>query len=257
MTVSEKTASWSGSVTLEPGRLMFAGTVGTTHPHAHAAVQLIVVTAGLVELEDRHGQRRAAQAALIPARVWHAVRGRGAMAVFLYCDPEPALGRVLQDRVPARGRDRLANWIAAADSVRLAGQAPTARQVCDQALQALAVTPRGDSLHCHPAVLAAVGCVQQMLGGTVRLEDVAAQVAISPSRLGHLFAEGLGMSFPVYLRWARLRRAMELARDGHTLTRSAHGAGFADSSHLTRVCHEMFGIAPSEIVRCVRTGTRP
>lgn len=105
MAVLGKVESWSGSVTLEPGCLMFSGIVGTTHQHAHAAVQLMVVTAGRVELEDRHGQRRAAQTVLIPTRAWHAIHGRGATAAFLYCDPEGALGRGLQDRVGGGGID--------------------------------------------------------------------------------------------------------------------------------------------------------
>jgi transcriptional regulator GlxA family with amidase domain len=40
---------------------------------------------------------------------------------------------------------------------------------------------------------------------------------------------------------------------GGTLTDAAHAAGFADSAHMNRVCHEMFGLAPSEAVRRLDT----
>ncbi|WP_282781747.1 helix-turn-helix transcriptional regulator [Nocardia sp. CC201C] len=103
----------------------------------------------------------------------------------------------------------------------------------------------------HPALRRALALLPGMLDGPVRLRDLAEAVGISASRLGHLFAEEVGMGFPPYLRWARLRHAMEHARLGGTLTTAAHAAGFADSAHLTRVCHEMFGLAPSELVRRV------
>ncbi|MFI6713220.1 sterol desaturase family protein [Nonomuraea sp. NPDC050478] len=34
------TGTWQRTATLEPGRLAFTGDVGTTEPHAHAALQL-------------------------------------------------------------------------------------------------------------------------------------------------------------------------------------------------------------------------
>ncbi|MBF6183227.1 helix-turn-helix domain-containing protein [Nocardia otitidiscaviarum] len=103
----------------------------------------------------------------------------------------------------------------------------------------------------HPALRRALVLVPGMLDGPVRLTELAGAVGISASRLGHLFAAEVGMGFPPYLRWARLRHAMEHARRGGTLTAAAHAAGFADSAHLTRVCHEMFGLTPSELVRRV------
>jgi AraC-like DNA-binding protein len=79
-------------------------------------------------------------------------------------------------------------------------------------------------------------------------------VHLSPDRLGRLFTRDVGLSFSAYVRWARLMRAMEIARDGGTLTDAAHAAGFSDSSHANRVVHEMFGIAPITAQRGVHLG---
>ncbi|MBT2511369.1 helix-turn-helix transcriptional regulator [Streptomyces sp. ISL-98] len=100
----------------------------------------------------------------------------------------------------------------------------------------------------HPALQHALQALPQLLHGPVRLTDLADAAGISASRLGHLFAAELALPFPAYLRWARLRRAIELAAGGAGLTRAAHAAGFADSSHLTRVTREMFGLAPSHLL---------
>ncbi|MGA5215123.1 helix-turn-helix domain-containing protein [Streptomyces cinereoruber] len=74
-------------------------------------------------------------------------------------------------------------------------------------------------------------------------------MGISPSRLGHLFAEQLGLAYPAWRRWMCLRRAVEAVRAGASLTDAAHDAGFADSAHLSRTCRAMFGLTPTEAVR--------
>ncbi|MFG2294477.1 helix-turn-helix transcriptional regulator [Streptomyces sp. NPDC048603] len=231
------TQRWNGTVFLEPGRLTFHGRIGSAHAHAHAAVQIVIVTSGTVELTDRHGHARPVRGAVIPARALHTVRALDAWGTLVYCDTDSVLGRAVRSR-PAAG-DRIADWVGAGPPD---GPGDLARLVARE-------HPAGPA---HPAVRAATARIRTLLGGPIRLEDVAAAAGISPSRLGHLFAQEVGMSFPTYLRWARLRRAIELVRAGSTLTRAAHGAGFSDSSHLTRVVHEMFGTAPSELLRGLR-----
>ena len=73
-----------------------------------------------------------------------------------------------------------------------------------------------------------------------------------PTGSAGCFARDVGLSFPAYVRWARLIRAMEVARTGGTITDAAHAAGFTDSSHANRVFHEMFGVAPIDVHRSVR-----
>ncbi|MEU0042915.1 helix-turn-helix transcriptional regulator [Streptomyces werraensis] len=250
MSQQAQVAAWFGAVTLEPGRLVFSGAVGAAGLHAHAAVQVMRVTAGDVSLQDRYGQRRSVQEAWIPSRALHSVHGLGAIAVFMYCDPDSAPGRVLRDRMVGGDRDHVDQWITAAQSAAPGGpEAPGPHR----ARHAMRMTLNsGTGPPSHPAVRRAIDRTQRLLGGPVRLQDLAEFVDLSPSRLGHLFAEELGLPFPVYLRWARLRRAMELVREGASLTQAAHGAGFVDSSHLTRVFHEMFGLAPSTVLRSVR-----
>jgi AraC-like DNA-binding protein len=55
-----------------------------------------------------------------------------------------------------------------------------------------------------------------------------------------------------YLRWLRLRQALELAAGGTSLTQAAQDAGFSDAAHLTRTMRRHFGVAPSNVVRALR-----
>ncbi|MFI6817557.1 helix-turn-helix transcriptional regulator [Nonomuraea sp. NPDC050328] len=266
---------WQGTTTLRPGWLAFSGEVGVTGPHAHAALQVLVVTAGTVDVTDAHRTCLRVRAAIIPPRARHAVRGGpGARAEMLYLDPAGSASRHLLTAVTWPRHDRVADWVAAADTLLPAGEetagAPgrlgpdvTAgdpgrpdRDVTVGGLRDPGALVRGWSAPAHgprhPALLRALALLPDLLAGPVRLTDLAAAVHLSASRLGHLFTAELGLPYPVYVRWLRLRRAMELARQGAGLTEAAHGAGFADSSHLTRACHEMFGLAPSRLVHVVR-----
>ncbi|MFB7939346.1 helix-turn-helix transcriptional regulator [Streptomyces sp. NPDC056049] len=200
---------------------------------------------GSVELVDRYGRRCSTQVAVIPARSFHTIRAQGARGVLAYCDPDSRLGHALQSRFLAAHRDRVTDWVAAAGLAINAATSPLEA--------ALRVSEGSRSIEVpHPGLRRALAWIHAGLSGPVRLEDVATTLRISPSRLGHLFSEELGVPFPVYLRWVRLRCAIELVRSGSTLTRAASGAGFSDSSHLTRVVHEMFGMAPSELLPGVR-----
>ncbi|MEV6432366.1 helix-turn-helix transcriptional regulator [Nocardia sp. NPDC051463] len=98
----------------------------------------------------------------------------------------------------------------------------------------------------HPAVSEVLRLLPHRLSsGPIRLAELAHAVHLSESRLAHVFSAEIGLPFRPYVRWLRLQRAVELLAAGHSLTAVAHGAGFADSAHLTRVCRSMFGAPPS------------
>jgi AraC-like DNA-binding protein len=81
----------------------------------------------------------------------------------------------------------------------------------------------------------------------VSLSDAAALVGLSPGRTRHLFVQQTGLPFRTYLLWLRLVRAVEIFAGGAPLTAAAHGAGFADSAHLSRTFRRMFGIVAASL----------
>ncbi|ACZ87305.1 helix-turn-helix transcriptional regulator [Streptosporangium roseum] len=247
---SPAAAGWRGTTTLQPGRLAFTGAAGSTGAHAHAAVQILLVSSGEVELSDTHRTRRTVRAAIIPTLASHALHaGPDATATMIYLDPASTAARHLTTQLDGGSRDHVDGWIAAAR----AALPPAA--LTEHAVDASALLCDGWAVpetRRHPVLQAAVDLVPQLLPGPVRLTELAATVRLSASRLGHLFTTELGLPFPAYLRWARLRHAAELAQHGASLTHAAHGAGFTDSSHLTRVCREMFGLAPSHLLHAIR-----
>lgn len=244
---------WRGAVVLEPGRLAFTGRIGDAHRHHHAAIQLVLALDGTIGLRDDAGGHEQVAAALIPAGVRHTTSGDG-RGLLIFVEAGSAVGRALTTHIH-RGDapiDSVTAWAAAAAPLHgITGEAAPG-DVVDAVLRASGARA-GDRRDRHPALRAALARLPDLLDTPVRLTGLAAQVGLSPSRLGHLFADELGLPFPLYLRWARLRRAIDIAHGGATFTDAAHGAGFADSAHLSRVCREMFGLTPSDIAAAVRS----
>ncbi|MET9225632.1 AraC family transcriptional regulator [Lentzea sp. NPDC003310] len=244
--------TWSGGFgVIRPGWQLYLGAVGQAAEHAHHAIQ-IVVADGQVELRDGEGRRQRCQAAVIPANEPHAIVEGNPRTVMLYLEPESTTGRELA----ARGfSSSVTAWAEAARTLTPAllsrdDQEPEAL-VC-RIFGALGVDCRVvTGVAGHPVLEDAIQYLPTIISGPVSLAEVSAAVGISDSRLRHLFASEIGLSFRRYVLWLRLQRAVESVLGGSTLTEAAHTAGFTDSAHLTNVTRRTFGLAPSLLARAV------
>lgn len=239
--------TWSGDVHMQPGILMFTGAVGSAHTHAHAAVQIMIVDDGVVAVTDGNGHREVVRSVVIPSGAVHSLSAsEGARGRAIYVDSTIGMGRRIQP--PESDLGGVAEW-------------------SNRGRTAVAMTDRGDDSDLeyaarlvdslsegkqpsnlrdlHPALEHALTILPERRSGPITLADTAARVSISSGRLGRIFNDQLQMSFSTYIRWLRLRRAMEVMSSGASLTTSAHEAGFTDSAHLNRICHSMFGLTPS------------
>lgn len=81
------------------------------------------------------------------------------------------------------------------------------------------------------------------------IEALAERAHLSPSRFAHLFKEQVGVPVRRYVLWQKMRRALDLAMAGHSLTTAALSAGFADSAHLSRTVRAIMGVAPEFLFR--------
>ncbi|NUR29382.1 MAG: helix-turn-helix transcriptional regulator [Catenulispora sp.] len=217
-------------------------------------------TSGRITLSDGTGERLPVLAAVVPVGARHQLRGLLSGCLMIYLEPDSTTGRAMTQRLDETGLDPRAarSWVQAAAPVWQLG-----RQLPDGGPRAIADAVVRELLGCeapvappslHPVLQHALGVLPQLLPGVVRIQDLAAVVAYSPGRLGRLFADELGLSFPAYLRWLRMRRAIERVRSGDTLTDAAHAAGFTDSAHFNRVFNQMFGLSPRLVARGVEWG---
>ncbi len=82
----------------------------------------------------------------------------------------------------------------------------------------------------------------------VRLESLAEQVHLSPSRLRELFKKQTGFTIGQYARWRAVWRASLLWQRGLKFTDLALEAGFHDLAHVDRAFTEIFGMNPSKVI---------
>jgi len=81
------------------------------------------------------------------------------------------------------------------------------------------------------------------------LDHAADKACLSSTRFAHLFKDQVGLPFSRYMLWRKLTRAMVAIASEDTIAAAAHAADFADAAHLTRTFYQMFGMAPSALMR--------
>ncbi|WP_328996507.1 AraC family transcriptional regulator [Kribbella sp. NBC_01245] len=217
--------TWVGQTRQTPGQLRFTGTLGSTGLHAHAAIQLLHIRTGHVVLRDAAGREQAVtDAAAIPTGAAHEIVAvPGTTGTITYLDPDSSQGAAYA----AALSDDPASWTSVPP-------------------------PQPSAVELNPALRRALQLAPQHLHGPLLLTELAQLAGISATRLGHLFTDELGLTYPTWRRWARLQHALAEVTAGASLTTAAHAAGFADSAHLTRSCRAMFGISPSQALAATR-----
>jgi AraC-like DNA-binding protein len=82
-----------------------------------------------------------------------------------------------------------------------------------------------------------------------KLRHYASKLALSQSRLAHLFKEQTGIPLKSYILMHELERAYEDIFDGGSITTAAMTAGFDSSAHLAYTNKKMTGMSASAILK--------
>src|SRR5204863_9548406 len=83
-------------------------------------------------------------------------------------------------------------------------------------------------------VRAAKRYIDAHLTARIKLSDLGRVAGLSPSYIGRLFRDELGVSPHEYQIHRRVLRAKELLADGIPLAEAASSVGFFDQAHLSR-----------------------
>jgi AraC-like DNA-binding protein len=242
------TGRWAGAVDLGSGWLRYRGPVIEAELHAHHAVQVIVAL-DPVTLASASGETVTTDRAVVPANVLHRIDARGQEATLTYLEPPP--GRP----APAGGP---AAWAAA--GAELGDLSPKADLDAVLDLRSRfgsgATQATGGPIEDRQ-VRKAQAVIRANLPARIALPVIAAEVAMSPSRLTHRFSAATGIPFRRWVLWERLQLAGTAVAQGADLTEAAHRSGFADSAHLNRTFRKTFGITPSEVTSAVSWQVHP
>jgi len=223
-----------------------------TDCHRHHVVQLTLALTGRVSFDGENGPISGAAIAVAPDAP-HAFEGTGLVA-HLFVAPEGKGGRRLVRGLFAGGSIVVIPAHRLGDLPRCFAETFADPSHTDEALRALGdrtiarlAGEAGPAGVAEPRITRLLAWLTQHLDQPVSLSEAAAILGLSAGRARHLFVEQTGLPFRTYLLWLRLVRAVELYAGGASLTDAAHGAGFADSAHLSRTFRRMFGIAAASL----------
>jgi AraC-like DNA-binding protein len=235
------------------GFLLLGRSEGVVTAHAHHAIQIVIGLDGDPAIQARNADWQSGRGFIVLPDVVHSYDGRGATSAMLFVDPESNEGEWLRtslsDEITFVPGEHLNDCAAEIQSIHvrpLQGtemQTPIRRWV--HSLCAGAPPSRCRDARITKS-LKSIGASEDL---RVSLDDVAATVFLSPSRFAHLFGQQLGLPFRRYLLWRKLARAMLAIGRGEPMADAAQAADFSDAAHLTRTFNQMFGIAPSALMR--------
>ena len=161
-------------------------------------------------------------------------------------------------KVPNLVDPRVSALVTAVNAERVAGF-PSGPLFLDSVEQALAtvlieryaVRRRPPIIHrggLTPARLRTVTeLVQTRLDGDLRLEEMAASVALSAAHFAHVFRQSTGQSPHQFVLGQRVERAKEILRTAELRVLDvALACGFKTQQHFARVFRQVCGISPTE-----------
>jgi AraC-like DNA-binding protein len=226
---------------VDDDRIALCGGLADIRTHAHATAAVVIGVDRPLGFVARE-RRVEARAALLAPGFAHAVDvAGGRIAVFFL----PARSVSAEAAAPARALAP-GPWIELAAALA-EGELYDFREV-DRALARGDAAPRP----IDDRLADALALVADTLDRNVPLDELAAEVRLSGSRLRALARDQLGTTLRAYRRWLRMFRVARGYAAGASLTEAAVAAGFASSAHLAMAARSQFGVPPTSVLRGAR-----
>jgi AraC-like DNA-binding protein len=221
-------------------------------PDRHAFAQLVLPLNGslLLEIEGRQGQLDPLRAGFVAPGAWHSQCGdASSLSIILDLDPGsvPGNGQAIER---LHERPFAAIGPAARKLVEFMGIMARGPSVTPSMLQGwvplLLDTLALDAPRPASRLAALMARVEADPGQPWTTEAMAAQLALSVSRLHALFRDELDLSPHAWLQGVRIARAREwLAGTDLPIAELALRAGFSEQSALTRAMRKATGLTPA------------
>lgn len=232
-------------------RFLYAGPgIDTTFHKNHAAVWLATCEGELsVTLGDGHTLR--GQGVFLPSGTEYATASAAHAIAALFWEPESASYQAAMERLEETPRT-FACPLSNLEAARKLQSATTSLDEADDLLAAMfgvSVRMRFADPPMDSRIASAIEQLREAPEKYDSLDALADSVHLSPSRFAHVFKDEIGVPVRRYLLWLKMRKALDVAIAGHSLTTAALSAGFADSAHLSRTVRSMLGIAPEFMFR--------
>ena len=218
---------------IEEGIVSFSDSIYSTKVHAHYAIELAFARSGFLNISTGSQQFTNIQAAIIASNTPHGFDCLNGECLIYFIDPTTKLGEYLTDyyhldveKVVVLGNDEIDRYKNDGEYLLPDFTGSHPKKISERTAQCL------ETIESH------------ITEEELSVGQLAQKLFVSESRLAHLFKEEMGISIRQYILWKKMELAAMKAIEGHSLTKSAHLAGFSDSSHFIKVFRKMFGVKP-------------
>lgn len=255
---------WQGNVFLSQDYGLYLGHAADTSWHATHAIKIAISWTGQFRIATQDNNWHYTQAAMIAADTNHRLDGSGNQLALFYLVPETSLarnitGEYLQKEIIDLPQATVRSLQGELHNISSQINSQISNQSCNGEIMQWLYEMLSQSLIAQPQdqilddrideILQYLNTMEASPEELLRIEQLAAHVSLSPSRLSHLFAEQIGLPLRRYLLWWRLRSALDEMVNCDSITSVAHKVGFADAAHLSRTFRQMLGLSPSELFK--------
>jgi len=237
------------------GQFMYIGKAIDTSAHDHEAIQLALSFDHPFFVKTQEGAFKKVMAVIIDSDQAHECRTNDNHFLLLNIDPMTTIGRALKKiyltrqavaELPAEQTTQFLKVIEQSLSIQ-PFDSHRIHDITRQFVYELCALKAGADVDEKSRKV--MQLLEEKQDDTLRVEDLAAEVALSPGHLTHLFKKQIGIPIKKYILWTRILLALQKVFETEDLREAALYAGFSDASHFSRTFRKMFGLYPSAILK--------
>lgn len=237
------------------GQFMYIGKAIDTSAHDHHAIQLAFSFDHPFFIKTPEGSFKKVMAVIIDSDQAHECRTNDNQFLLLNIDPQTTIGRALKKiyltgqavmELPTEQTDQFLKTI----EQNLNVDPFDSHIVHDTARQYIyRLCALKEDTDIDESISKVMQLLEEKKDDTLKVEDLAAEVCLSPGQLTHLFKKQVGIPIRKYILWTRILLALQKVFETKNLREAALYAGFSDAPHFNRTFRKMFGLYPSSILK--------
>jgi AraC-like DNA-binding protein len=235
------------------GQFMYIGKAVDTSIHDHHAIQIAISFDEAIEIRLPDTSLKF-KAAIIDSDQPHGCRTYDNTFLLLSIAPESKIGIALKinylanQKIAELPAEKASEFIGKL-KIELNGEQDSDTIFSNTQEFLHAISHLEETRILDDRILKVLKLLNQQDDVQVKINDLAGEVFISPSRLIHLFTDQVGIPIRKYVLWTRLLIALQKIIVTKNITKAAIHAGFADAPHFNRTFKRMFGLNPSTLLK--------
>jgi len=231
---------------------VYTGAVDETKIHTHFATEIIIGLDGPFLLQETN-KESLCHSVLIPHKVAHRFVQHGCkQPLFIFLDPFHHLSQQLVNHFCLKEESVLLDQFLTGNQMTLIQNWANEFNNVVSNVETFVGQLTGDDTSLptiDPRIIKSINHIKNSLHKEMKLDQMADLIHLSPSRYAHLFKEQVGIPFRRFVLWTRMQATIGSILNGQSLTTACYVGGFSDLPHFSKIFVEMFGVAPSSVIK--------